>query len=206
MRTKEIIFVGNVNGTIYNSVEDYNNAVQAAIKAGGELDCSSRTYMAPDEDVDVIGDKITVNMTPFFNEGDPNYLDALAGCDTDDIEDDCINAFADVMDHVDEMSNLDELHDYQRTIEDIRTKLLKDNDDIQETIGKLDKQISLLEWGKDVSSILLYKYTDISNEVKDRIQYLALKAEVKEKKAPVETVPAQGGILGLLKEILGENK
>lgn len=169
MRTKEIIFVGNVNGTIYNSVEDYNNAVQAAIKAGEELNCSSRTYMAPDED-------------------------------------DCINAFADVIDHVNEMSNLDELHDYQRTIEDIRTKLLKDNDDIQETIGKLNKQISLLEWGKDVSNILLYKYTDLQTEVKDRIQYLALKAEVKEKKAPVETVPAQGGILGLLKEILGENK
>lgn len=204
MRTKEIIFVGNVNGTIYNSVEDYNNAVQAAIKAGEELNCSSRTYMAPDEDV--IGDENTMNMTPFFNEGDPNYLDALAGCDTDDLGNDCDNAFADVIDHVDEMSNLDELHDYQRTIEDIRTKLIKDNDDIRETIDKLDKQISLLEWGKDVSSILLYKYTDLQTEVKDRIQYLALKAEVKEKKAPVETVPAQGGILGLLKEILGENK
>lgn len=206
MRTKEIIFVGNVNGTIYNSVEDYNNAVQAAIKAGEELNCSSRTYMAPDEDVDVIGDEITVNMTPFFNEGDPNYLDALAGCDTDDLENDCNNAFADVIDHVDEMSNLDELHDYQRTIEDIRTKLLKDNDDIQETIDKLDKQISLLEWGKDVSSILLYNYTNLSNEVEGAIQRNAPKAKVQEKKAPVETVPAQGGILGLFKEILGENK
>lgn len=206
MRTKEIIFVGNVNGTIYNSVEDYNNAVQAAIKAGGELDCSSRTYMAPDEDVDVIGDEIAMNMTPFFNEGDPYYLDALAGRDVDDIENDCINALEDVIDHVDEMSNLDELHDYQRTIEDIRTKLLKDNDGIQETIDKLNKQISLLEWGEDVSSVLLYEYTNLQTKVKDRIQYLALKAEVKEKKAPVETVPAQGGILGLLKEILGENK
>ena len=206
MRTKEIIFVGNVNGTIYNSVEDYNNAVQAALMVGEELDCSSRTYTAPDEDEDVIGDEIAVNMTPYFNEGDPNYLDALAGCDVDDLGNDCINAFADVIDHVDEMSNLDELHDYQRTIEDIRTKLLKDNDDIQKTIDELNKQISLLEWGKDVSSILLYKYTDLQTEVKDRIQYLALKSEVKEKKAPVETAPAQGGILGLLKEILGENK
>lgn len=202
MRTKEIIFVGNVNGTIYNSVEDYNKAVQAAIDAGEELDCTSRTYMAPDEDVDVMD----ADLTPYFNEGDPNYLDVLAGEDENVLADEVHDEFVDALDYVDASDDLEELHDYQKTIKDIRTKIRKDSDDIQRTIDELQDQIDLLKKGQNIANVLLCNYTNLSNEVEVAIQRNTPKAEVQEKKAPVETGAAQGGILGLLKEILGENK
>lgn len=202
MRTKEIIFVGNVNGTIYNSVEDYNKAVQAAIDAGEELNCTSRTYMAPDEDVDVMD----ADLTPYFNEGDPNYLDVLAGEDENDLADEVHDAFVDALDYVDASDDLEELHDYQKTIKDIRTKIRKDSDDIQRTIDELRDQIDLLKKGQNIADTLLYNYTNLSNEVEVAIQRNTPKVEIQEKKAPVETGAAQGGILGLLKEILGENK
>lgn len=202
MRTKEIIFVGNVNGTIYNSVEDYNKAVQAAIDTGEELNCTSRTYMAPDEDVDVVD----ADLTPYFNEGDPNYLDVLAGVDENNLADKVHDAFVDALDYVDASDDLEELHDYQKTIKDIRTKIRKDSDDIQRTIDELRDQIDLLKKGQNIASGLLYNYTNLSNEVEVAIQRNTLKVEIQEKKALVETGTTQGGILDLLKEALGENK
>jgi len=211
MRTKEIIFTGIVNGTIYNSVGDYNKAVQAAIDAGEELNCTSRTYMAPvaenepepyDENVDVVD----ADLTPYFNEGDPNYLDILAGKDENVLTDEVHDAFVDALDYVDASDDLEELHDYQKTIKDIRTKIRKDSDDIQRTIDEFRDQIDLLKKGQNTADILLYNYTNLSNEVEVAIQRNAPKVEIQEKKAPVETGTTQGGILSLLKEILGENK
>lgn len=211
MRTKEIIFTGIVNGTVYNSVEDYNKAVQAAIDAGEELNCTSYTYSAPvtenepepyNEDVDVVD----ADLTPYFNEGDPNYLDVLAGEDENVLADEVHDAFVDALDYVDASDDLEELHDYQKTIKDIRTKIRKDSDDIQRTIDELRDQIDLLKKGQNIADILLCNYTNLSNEVEVAIQRNTPKTEVQEKKAPVETGAAQGGILGLLKEILGENK
>lgn len=204
MRTKEIIFTGIVNGTVYNSVGDYNKAVQAAIDAGEELNCTSYTHSAPvaenepepyDEDVDVMD----ADLTPYFNEGDPNYLDVLAGEDENVLADEVHDAFVDALDYVDASDDLEELHDYQKTIKDIRTKIRKDSDDIR-------GQIDLLRKGQNIANVLLYNYTNLSNEVEVAIQRNTPKAEVQEKKAPVETGTTQGGILGLLKEILGENK
>lgn len=205
MRTKKIIFTGNVNGTIYNSVEDYNKAVRAAIELGVELNCTSRTYtdfVDEDEDDDVMN----VDMTPYFNEGDPNYLEVLAEVDSNDLESEVYSAFVDALDYVDASDDLDELRDYQKTIEDIRTKIRKDNDDIQKTIDELQAQINLLKKGQNIANTLLYNYSELSDNVGEAIQRNAPKAEVKEKKASTETNASQGSLLSLLKEILGENK
>lgn len=213
---KKTVFEGIVNGTKYDNVNDYNNAVQAALNANENVQASSHTEIVDVPDSDQCEcqceckdnqkevDQKEVELKNFIND----KLNIL-NVDTDELSK-SLNEF---VSQFDEMS--DDLKTYASSlVGDIKKKLLErmsateselDATDvkasaIKEHIDKLDEEIDKLD---DEYIKLIEKADDLEAEydkmsmIIDSINEILAKPQKKNE-------PKKSGVLDLWKAIFGE--
>ena len=167
------IFKGTVNGVVYDTVENYNKAVNEALAKGENISASTSTEIVEEDD-----NQITPERFFPFNEGKDveefvaDYENAEGEVIDDHIEKVLSDVESEVEEYIENGGNKEELRDtiakYLNNADKYATTISKKIEEIRRKIDELDDELWHYELVEGVVDTAICRYADIFEKLDEK--------------------------------------